>query len=96
MNYYGSDGDSIYIYGGGLSLGGISPYATVGYLDVDGDKTTPAGYDYVYYTVGASYDIGHFTLDLHWFDAEEGADAAVQALAEMGSCLEYLAAGKLS
>ena len=75
-DYYGSDGDSIYIYGEfGLSLGGISPYATVGYLDVDGDKTTPAGYDYVYYTVGASYDIGHFTLDLHWFDAEEGADA---------------------
>ena len=75
-DYYGSDGDSIYVYGEfGLSLGGISPYATVGYLDVDGDKTTPAGYDYVYYTVGASYDIGHFTLDLHWFDAEEGADA---------------------
>jgi len=75
-DYYGSDGDSIYIYGEfGLSLGGISPYATVGYLDVDGDKTTPAGYDYVYYTVGASYDIGHFTLDLHWFDAEEGTDA---------------------
>ena len=75
-DYYGSDGDSIYVYGEfGLSLGGISPYATVGYLDVDGDKTTPAGYDYVYYTVGASYDIGQFTLDLHWFDAEEGNDA---------------------
>ena len=84
-DYYGSDGDSIYVYGEfGLSLGGISPYATVGYLDVDGDKTNPAGYDYVYYTVGASYDIGHFTLDLHWFDAEEGADAGGSGSARDG------------
>ena len=74
-DYYGSDGDSIYIYGEfGFALGPISPYATVAYLDVEGDKTTPAGYDYVSYTIGASYDIGQFTLDLHWSDKQEGTD----------------------
>ena len=71
-DYYGEDGDSIWIYGEvGYSLpGGISPYATVGYLDVEGDETTPAGYDYVVYTLGASYDLGAFTFDLMWSDAE--------------------------
>ena len=74
-DYYGSDGDSIYIYGEfGFSLGPISPYATVAYLDVEGDKTTPAGYDYVHYTIGASADIGQFTLDLYWSDKQEGDD----------------------
>ena len=74
-DYYGSDGDSIYIYGEfGFSLGPISPYATVAYLDVEGDKTTPAGYDYVHYTIGASTDIGQFTLDLYWSDKQEGDD----------------------
>ena len=74
-DYYGSDGDSIYIYSDfGFSLGPISPYATVAYLDVEGDKTTPAGFDYVHYVIGASTDIGQFTLDLYWSDKQEGTD----------------------
>lgn len=77
-DYYGEDGDSIYFYGDiGFSFPyGISPYVTLGYLDVDGDQTTPGGYDYFHYVIGASYDIGQFTFDLSWSEAEEGADAA--------------------
>ena len=77
-DYYGEDGDSIYIYGDiGFSFPyGISPYVTLGYLDVDGDQTTPGGYDYFHYVIGASYDIGQFTFDLSWSEAEEGDGAA--------------------
>jgi len=74
-DYYGEDGDSIYIYGEvGYSMPiGLSPYASVGYLDVDGDQTSPGGYDYVVFTVGGSMDVGMFTLDLNYTDAESGA-----------------------
>ena len=75
-DYFGEDGDSIYGHG---SLGITMPYGiglkgTVGYLDVDGDKTTGAigGYDYVHYSVALSKEIGIFTLDLSWNDSDDG------------------------
>ena len=77
-DYYGEDGDGIWLHGtfGFTTKLGISPYVMVGYMDVDGDQTTPNGYDYVVYSVGGSYDIGMFTLDLNWTEAESGVGKA--------------------
>ena len=47
---------------------GITGNVTSGYQDVEGDKTTPAGYDYWHYSVGASKDIGGLTATLAWHD----------------------------
>ena len=77
-DYYGEDGDGIWIHGtlGFTTSLGISPYVMVGYMDVDGDQTTANGYDYVVYSIGGSYDLGMFTLDLNWTEAESGAGKA--------------------
>ena len=77
-DYYGEDGDGIWLHGtlGFTTKLGISPYVMVGYMDVDGDETTQNGYDYVMYSVGGSYDIGMFTLDLNWTEAESGVGKA--------------------
>jgi len=77
-DYYGEDGDSIWLHGtlGFTTKLGISPYVMVGYMDVDGHQTTANGYDYVMYSVGGSYDIGMFTLDLNWTEAESGVGKA--------------------
>ena len=71
-DFFGEDGDSIYISSSlGLSLpGGLSPYVSLNYQDVDGDQTSPNGYDYFYFAVGGSYDIGMITLDLSYHDAD--------------------------
>jgi len=77
-DYFGEDGDGVYAHG---TLGVTLPYAvglavTVGYLDVDGDKTTGAlgGYDYVHYKIGLSKSFGIFTADLSWNDTDDGCD----------------------
>ena len=49
------------------------------------DATTGAtnGYEYVMYSIGGSYDIGMFTIDLNWTEAVNSADAvANQELSE--------------
>jgi uncharacterized protein (TIGR02001 family) len=71
-DFYGEDDDGIYVNGSfGLSLpAGISPYFNIGYQDVSGDKTTPAGFDYWHYAIGASKDVGPLTLDISWNDAD--------------------------
>ncbi|MBC6413677.1 MAG: hypothetical protein GDA45_01900 [Chromatiales bacterium] len=76
-DYYGEDGDSYYIHGGfGMSLMGmIDPYVNVGYLDVDGDKSTP-GYDYSHYAIGASKTFDILTFDLSWNDSIDSDDCA--------------------
>ena len=77
-DYYGEDGDSIWIYGNfGITTSiGISPYVTIAYLDVDGDRTNANGYDYFMYSIGGTYDIGMFTFDLNWTEAESGVGKA--------------------
>jgi len=71
-DFYGEDDDGIYVNGSfGMSLpAGISPYFNIGYQDVSGDKTTPAGFDYWHYAIGASKDVGPLTLDISWNDAD--------------------------
>ncbi|MCC6709819.1 MAG: hypothetical protein IT492_19875 [Gammaproteobacteria bacterium] len=74
--YFGEDGDSVYGFG---TFGVTLPYdvglsATVGYLTVDGDKTTGLidGYDYVHYSIGVSKAVGKLNLNLSWNDADGG------------------------
>ena len=86
-DYYGKDGDSIWLHStfGVTTDLGIQPYVTVGFLDVEGDALTGAtnGYEYVMYSIGGSYDIGMFTIDLNWTEAVNSADAvANQELSE--------------
>ena len=86
-DYYGKDGDSIWLHStfGFTTDLGIQPYLTVGFLDVEGDATTGAtnGYEYVMYSIGGSYEIGMFTIDLNWTEAVNSADAvANQELSE--------------
>ncbi len=72
-DYFGEDDDAIYGYGElALSLPlnfGLSFY--VGHLDVEGDQTFPAGYSYTHWSVGGSYEIGGFSFDLSYFDADD-------------------------
>ena len=75
-DYFGEDGDGVYGFG---TFGVTLPYevglsATVGYLTVDGDKTTGAidGYDYVHYSIGVSKAVGKINLNLSWNDSDSG------------------------
>ncbi len=75
-DYFGEDGTGVYGFG---TFGVTLPYdiglsATVGYLTVDGDKTSGAigGYDYVHYSIGVSKAVGKLTLNLSWNDADNG------------------------
>ena len=75
-DYFGEDGDGVYGFG---TFGVTLPYdvglsATVGYLTVEGDKTTGGidGYDYVHYSIGVSKAVGKINLNLSWNDADSG------------------------
>lgn len=77
-DYFGEDGTSVYGVG---TVGVTAPYdigiaVTLGYLAVEGDKTSgiPAldGYEYVHYSVGLSKAVGRFNLNLSWNDADKG------------------------
>ena len=57
------------------------------------DQTTPNGYDYVVYSVGGSYDIGMFTLDLNWTEAESGVGKAGTSEATEAVIFSVSAAG---
>ena len=71
-DYFGEDDTGIWVHGGlGFSTPMVDPYIQVGYLDVDGDKTTAGGYDYLYYAVGVSKTIDKLTFDLSWQDASD-------------------------
>ena len=76
--YFGEDGDAIYIEGGvdfNLPLE-ITLSAHVGYLDVEGaDTTGPAGYDFTDFSVGLSKDFFGFTADLTFTTVSDQADA---------------------
>ncbi len=84
-DYFGEDGDSIYVNPTlGLSLPyGMSFTLGYGHLDVDGDKTSgPAGFDYDHYYVGISKDWNIFTLDATYYDADSdcGTDDQCESL----------------
>lgn len=76
-DFFGEDGDAHHFQiSTGLTLPiGLSPYFNIGYQDVEGDEfsaffATPKGYDWWWYSIGMSYDIVGFTLDVsyHWVD----------------------------
>lgn len=71
-DFFGEDGESLYLEGSlDLSLPqGFGLGFHVGYLDVDGDKTT-AGFDYTHWSVGLSKEIVGFGLDLAYHDADD-------------------------
>ncbi len=81
-DFYGED-DTGHHYTGSLDL--ILPMdiglgATYGYQDVEGDVTSPDGFDYAYWKVGFSKEIAGFELELSYWDTDEeemlGADIA--------------------
>jgi len=42
-----------------------------GYMDIEGDKTTPGGYDYLHWKIGLSTTLKGFGLDLSYHDTDE-------------------------
>jgi uncharacterized protein (TIGR02001 family) len=70
-DFYGEDGLGVYVYksvSAELPFG-ITGNVTTGYQDVEGDKTTAAGYDYWHYSVGASKEIfDGLTTSVAWHD----------------------------
>lgn len=80
-DFFGEDGASHYISGSvGLSLpAGFSLGGDIGYLDVEGDKTTgnnagldgKDGFDYLHYRVGVGYSVKGFDLDLSYHTMSE-------------------------
>jgi len=78
-DYFGEDGDGVYVdTGASISLPcQFSAYTRVGYLDVEGDRSHPAGYDYVNYAIGVRKTFGLFDFDLAWHDTSHGCDRLV-------------------
>jgi uncharacterized protein (TIGR02001 family) len=69
-DFYGEDGLGVYVYksvSAELPFG-ITANLITGYQDVEGDKTTSAGYDYWHYSIGASKSIGNLTGSVAWHD----------------------------
>jgi hypothetical protein len=60
---------------------GIGLEGVLGVQDVEGDRLTPGGYDYVYYRVGATKELLGFGLDLSLWDTDlkntETADSRI-------------------
>ena len=83
-DFFGEDGDGVYVFGTfGISLpADFSPYVTVGWQDVEGDKTSgPNGFDYFHYAIGVSKSLGMFTADLSWQEADlSGCSDACEAV----------------
>ncbi len=83
-DFFGEDGDGVYLYStAGLSLPyDFSPYVTIGYQDVEGDKSSgPNGFDYFHYAIGLSKAFGPISLDLSWHDADlDGCDDLCKSL----------------
>lgn len=83
-DFYGEDDRGIWVHGGlGFSIMDmVDPYISIGYQDVEGDKTSPDGFDYLYYAVGISKSIDILTFDLSWQDASDldGCDDACEAV----------------
>jgi uncharacterized protein (TIGR02001 family) len=75
-DFFGEDGDGHYI-NGSLSLSlpmGFGLGGEVGYQDVEGDQTTPDGFDYVHYRIGVSKAVLGFDLDLSFHNTAEDED----------------------
>jgi len=76
-DFFGEDDDAVYV---NCTLGLSLPYGIgldflVGYQDVEGDKLTPGGFDYVHYSIGMNKDIlGPINASLSWNDAGDEDD----------------------
>ncbi len=71
--FYGEDGTGQH-YSASLDLslpGDIGLGGTYGYQDVEGDVTSPDGFDYAYWRIGVSKEIMGFGLDLSYWDTNE-------------------------
>jgi len=70
-DYFGEDDDGLNLESSfGFTLPeGFGVSFALGYLDVDGDKTFAAGYDFVYYSIGLSKSFGIIDFGLSWNDA---------------------------
>lgn len=75
-DYFGEDGTGINIDSSlDLSLPhGFAFSGGVHYLDVDGDLTFPSGYDYVYWSVGVSKELGIFGFDVTYNGAGDDCE----------------------
>lgn len=70
-DYFGEDDDSLYATG---SLDVSLPYDVglsflVGNLNVDGDKTSPGGFDYTHFAIGMNKPWSIFDFDVTYYDA---------------------------
>jgi uncharacterized protein (TIGR02001 family) len=72
-DFYAKDGNAYYVMGSlGLSLPwelGLS--FDLGYQDVDGDKTTPDGFDYTHWKIALTRSFLGFDLELNYQDTNE-------------------------
>jgi len=71
-DFFGEDGTGNYV-GGNVDLAlpqGFGASFQVGHQDVEGDKTTPGGFDYTHWSAGISKEIGHFGFDLTYHDTD--------------------------
>ena len=69
---FGEDGDS-HTYQGNVGITlpvGVGVYATLGYNETDGDKST-LGYTYLYFQTGANYTLHGFKLDVSYVGTDE-------------------------
>ncbi len=75
-DYFGEDDDGIHIESFiGLALPqGFALTTNMNYLEVDGDKTFPGGYDYFYYSIELSKSIGILDFAVSWFEAGDDCD----------------------
>ena len=72
-DFYGED-DAGHHYSGSLDLTlpmDIGLGGTYAYQDVEGDVTSPDGFDYAYWRIGISKEIAGFGLDLSYWDTDE-------------------------
>ncbi len=69
-DFFGEDDTGVYVNGTlDLSLPyGVGLGFVVGHQDVEGDVTTPGGFDYSHYSISLSKDIKIFNLSLSWND----------------------------
>ena len=75
-DYSAEDGDQYYT---GATLGFSLPQGfgldlAYGHTDIEGDKTTPGGFNWSHWSVGLSKELGGFGFDVTYHDTDEGDD----------------------
>ena len=83
-DFFGEDDEGIYVNGTlDLSLPyGVGLGFLVGYQDVEGDQTSPAGYDYSHYSISLSKDYSILNFSLSWNDGIDDDDISSHLIEE--------------